>query len=213
MPEAVGKVEKPLVEKFKGRRKLYFVPLIYSGKDAPDDYREKFERYWEEAESHINNLEAKMGRIRKVYHEAIFVPGDEGMKLIEKMNSKSYQIVKSKMEKGAELQATEDKDLATESTDWERCLMIGIMNEKVAERISEFYLEASRKRYEHIAKRIDETLKEGETGLLFIKENHWVQFPSTIEVFNVYPPALDEIDRWFRDQSQKLFDQMGRTRS
>ncbi len=60
---------------------------------------------------------------------------------------------------------------------------------------SEFYVEASRKRYEHIARRIDEALKANEVGMLFIREGHRVQFPQDIEVFSVAPPALDEIRR------------------
>jgi len=30
-----------------------------------------------------------------------------------------------------------------------------------------------------------------------------VQFPSSIDVFSVFPPALDEIHRWARDQAAK----------
>ena len=57
-----------------------------------------------------------------------------------------------------------------------------------------------KKRYDFIARRITETLKEGETGVLFIHEKHMLQFPPDIEVFSVSPPALDEIRRWQRDR-------------
>ena len=70
----------------------------------------------------------------------------------------------------------------------------------MAKIVSEFYVEASRKRYEDIARRIAETLKPDEAGILFIRENHMVQFPKDIEVFSVAPPALDEIHRWQRDR-------------
>jgi len=66
---------------------------------------------------------------------------------------------------------------------------------------SENYREASKKRYEHIASRIDETLKTNEVAILFIREGHLVQFPQDIEVFSVAPPVLDEIHRWLRDRS------------
>jgi len=71
----------------------------------------------------------------------------------------------------------------------------------VAQVISDFFTESMKKRYEHIAKIIDETLKEDEAALLFIREGHRVQFPSDIEVFSVAPPALDDIHRWLRDRS------------
>jgi hypothetical protein len=67
--------------------------------------------------------------------------------------------------------------------------------------VSEFYIEASRKRYEHISKSIDETLKADEIAILFIREGHLVQLPQDVEVFSVTPPALDEIHRWLRDRS------------
>jgi len=74
--------------------------------------------------------------------------------------------------------------------------------------VSEFYVAASRNRYEHIARRIDETLKANEAGMLFIREGHMVQFPQDIEVFSVSPPALDEIHRWQRErQSQQPLGQ------
>jgi hypothetical protein len=28
-----------------------------------------------------------------------------------------------------------------------------------------------------------------------------VQFPGDVEVFSIFPPALDEIHRWYRDQA------------
>jgi len=198
MAEEIGKIEKPPAENFAGRRKLFLVPLLFSGKEAPQDFVGKFERYWDEVREQIEKLEEKLGKVSRTYHETIFIGGKEGMKILEKLNPKSYEITKSKSEGGKCLQATENSDLAQESTDWERCLMVAF-SEKVRGKVSEFYLESSRKRYEHIARTIDETLKEGEIGVLFIREGHRVQFPSDLEIFNIYPPALDEINRWLRD--------------
>ena len=116
------------------------------------------------------------------------------------MNSPSCQIAKDKCQGGGMLEATEDEELAEECIDWERFLLMGFISQKVAKAVSEFYIEASRKRYGHIAQRIDETLKDNEVGMLFIQEGHMVQFPQDIEVFSVAPPALDEIHRWQRER-------------
>jgi len=75
------------------------------------------------------------------------------------------------------------------------------MSDKVAMKVSESYIEASRKRYEHISKRIDETLEGDEVAILFIREGHMVQFSKDVEVFSVAPPALNEIHRWLRDRA------------
>lgn len=79
---------------------------------------------------------------------------------------------------------------------------MGFISQKVAKMVSDFFMEASKKRYEHIAKRIDETLQDDEVAVLFIREGHRVQFPPDIEVFSVAPPALDDIHRWLRDSSR-----------
>jgi hypothetical protein len=106
------------------------------------------------------------------------------------------------------LEAVEERELLEQVTDWQRCLMLGFMSDKVASRVSELYVEAARKRNESIAKKISETLKNDEAGLLFIREEHSVQFPSDVEVFSIFPPALDEIHRWLRDQTGMGADKM-----
>ena len=73
----------------------------------------------------------------------------------------------------------EDKELLEETIDWQRCIMIGLMSEKAARVVTDNYLEASKKRYEFIGKKIDETLKEDEAAILIINERHQVQFSPT----------------------------------
>ena len=201
MAERLGKFEKPEAKHFTSKRKLYLVPLLFSGEEAPAEYVEKFNLYWEQVSEHLANLESKIGKVSHVYHESIALAGENGLKVVEKLNPSCYQIAKDKCQSGAVLEATEDGELANESMDWERCLLMGFMSQKVAKMVSEFYVEASRKRYEHIAQRIDETLKANEVGIIFVREGHMVQFPQDIEVFSVAPPALDEIHRWQRDRS------------
>ena len=89
-----------------------------------------------------------------------------------------------------------------ETMDWGRCLMLGFMSEKVAEKIYQFYSEAENKRNASIANKLSQTLEDSEAGLLFIREGHMVQFPSNIEVFSIFPPSLDEIHRWLRDRTR-----------
>jgi len=201
MTQELGKIEKPEAAGFEKGRKLLLVPLIYSHKDAPSEYTERYELYWKQVAEHVVSLEAKIGTANRVYHESISLGGDDGLKIMEGLNPKSYQIAKQKCQDGAKLEVIENKELAEEAIDWERCLFIGFLSDKVAKKVSEFYIEASRKRYEHISKSIDETLKADETAILFIREGHILQFPEDIEVFSVSPPALDEIHRWLRDRT------------
>ena len=200
MAEELGKITKPEASQFREKKKLYLVPLLFSWQDAPPEYVEKLNLYWQQVKEHVANLEAKVGAVKHVYHETISVGGEEGLRALEKLNPHSYQITKDECQKGAQFEAVEDAVLFDESMDWERHLFIGFVSQKVATMVSTFFAEASRKRYEFITARINETLKENEAALLFIREGHMVQFPPDIEVFSVAPPLLDEIHRWLRDR-------------
>ena len=200
MAEQLGKIEKPEAKEFASKRKLYLVSLVFSGKDAPEDYRAKYERYWQQVSEHVANLEAKLGKVGRIYHEAVYQAGKEGLEAIEKFNTDSSRVVKEKSEGGALIEAVEDRALAEENMDWERFILMGFVSQKVAQQVSELYVEALRKRYEHIVRQINETLEADQAGLLFIREGHLAQFPEDIEVFSVAPPALDEIHRWQREQ-------------
>jgi hypothetical protein len=203
MAEELGKIEKPEAEQFKEKRKLCLVPLIYWWQGAPEEYNEKLKQYWQQVTEYLNNLESKIGNVCIVYHETITLPGEEGLNLLEKLNPSVYQIAIDKCKSGAEFKVVEDKELVEESMDWERHLMMGFISRKVANMVSGFFTEASKKRFEYIGSRIDETLKENEAAILFIREGHMIQFPPDLEVFIVAPPILDEIRRWLRDYSEK----------
>lgn len=195
------KIEKPSAELYKGKRKLYCIPLLYSEKEAQSDYLEMINLYWNQVEEQVKKME-KAGKVIKIYHEAIYSAGEDGMSELEKLNEESYKLVKSKCEEGAELQALEDKELFYEFMDWRRCMIVPFNSEKVFTNVLEFYRDASKRRYEHIAKRIDETLEEGETGMLIMNEEDRsnIQFPTDIEIFIVHPPALADIQHWIREQ-------------
>jgi hypothetical protein len=203
MPEGLGKIEKPILDDFKSGRKLFFVPLIFSSRDSPADFLEIFNKYWTQVDSQLGNLEAKLGQVKKIYHEMIPKRGPEGLNLLKELNSSSYNIVQTRVEKGCQLEAVEDDDIMTELMDWSRCLSLGLQSQKVVSKIYEFYNESNKKRNEFIARRLDETLKADETGILFLGEGHRVQFPSSIRIIYVSPPALDEVQRWIRNYQAK----------
>lgn len=199
-PQELGRIEKPPAERFAGKRKLYLVPLLFTRPNAPKGYAEKFARYWAQVREQLRNLEAGTGNVKRVYHESVTGGGEEDLKMLAKLSPSSHRVVEDKRRRGAELEIVEDRELLEETLDWEKCLLLGLVSEKAAKTVSELYVESSGKRYEHIGKRIDETLQTGEASLLFIGEGHRVQFPQDIEVFYISPPALNEIHRWLRGQ-------------
>src|SRR4030042_3757403 len=159
MTPELGKINKPEAHNFKHTRKLFLIPLIYSAKDAPTEYIAKFNLYWQQVNEHVENLETKLGKINRVYHESITVGDENSLKIMERLNPKSCQIVKQKLQSGAKMEVIEDRQLAEECMDWERCLLVGLLSDAVVRKVSEFYVDTARKRYEYISKKVDEKLK------------------------------------------------------
>jgi hypothetical protein len=201
MAKKLGKIDKPEAFKFKGKKKLYLVPLIFTWEDAPEEYKDKFNLCWQQIEEQLTNLEHKIGKIKRIYHESVAVEGDGGLKIVEKLNPAGFKIASKKHQKGATFESLEDEESVSESLDWQRMLLLGFASAKVAKMVSDYYAEATRRRYEHISSRLNETIKDGEASLLFIREGHMVQFPKDLEVFSISPPALDEIHRWLKEQT------------
>lgn len=196
----ITQMPKPEAEKFRGDRKLLLVPLIIAMPGMPDEGQEILDRYWSQVRDQIENMERRLGTIKHIYHEAIYSSDDGGLKMLDDMNSAISAFVRTLCRSGASMEATDHRALLEESTDWQRCLTIGLMSEKVYKLASEGYQEATKLRYEHIGNRIDTTLGENEIGVLFIGQDHRVQFPSDIQVFYVSPPSLDEYRRWAEKQ-------------
>jgi hypothetical protein len=201
--EELGKIEKPTVESYKQGRKLFFVPLIYLSEDLPLEYLEIFHRYWDQVKKQLDELTSKLGDVHRVYHELVAVPGEEGSKTVKDLNESTYNITLACLEKKAQFEGVEDYDTLTEFMDWNRCLLLGLQNPGVVAKVYESYLEAAKKRNKCIARKIDESLKSDEIGIIFMREGHQVQFPANIQVFYVAPPALDEIKRWLREHQKE----------
>ncbi len=203
MAEELGRIERPSASRYQLGRRLYMVPLIYALRDAPADFLERFERYWQEVQEYLWNLESKIGVVRRVYHESVARGGEEGLKLLERLNAASHAIARRMCEAGAVFEPVEDAELENECLDWERCLMLGFLSRTAADHINQLYRDSSRRRWEHIARRIDESLGSDEVAVLFMRQGHQLQFPPDIEVFLVAPPSLDALQRWLRDQSHE----------
>ena len=197
--QELGKIEKPEAEKFQKGRKLIFVPLLFTPYDKESELQDLHNKYWQQVKEQITNLESKLLNVTRIYHEFIAIEGDEGVKEVERMDAGSREIVKSLVKKGSKLMTAESVELLSEYMDWNKCLSARLSNQKVLQKIYEFYEASLKSREEWIGKSIDFTLKENEFGLLFMRENNKLQFPPDIEVFYVAPPSLDEIKRWVRD--------------
>ena len=208
MTTPLSQMPKPESGQYKDRRKLFLVPTFPMGDNVPEDGKNVLERYWSEVRDHIHNLERSLGSVAHVYHEAVYEEGEEGLKMVEVMNPQGYSFVQALCQSTGRLEATDDVELLQEATDWQRCISIGLSSVKVMTTALESFRKATDGRFEHIASRIDETMQEREAGVLFIREDHKVQFRSDIQVFYVAPPALDALKRWISDQARAFTQRM-----
>lgn len=198
MQGRLGKIERPAVYEFALGRKLYFIPLIFNTLKPEEEFSKMVNRYWEEVDTQLADLETKLGLSNKIYHELVTIGGEDGVKAIEKLSRGSLEIIKSRLDKGAILEIIEDKELLGEFMDWSKCLMLDLETQDVIDKIYGFYKDAFRKRNKYIEERIDKTLKEDERGILLMQEGHEIEFPHGLQVFYIAPPSLDEIRRWIR---------------
>ena len=175
------------------------VPLVYGPPSDDQEAAAVLQNYWEQVQTQVAALETALGSLQHIYHESLTVGGDEGLEQLGATDQRSHRFIRDKCEAGAALEATEDLDALLETLDLQRCMMIPLASPAVAARLQEWYAESNRRRYEHIAGRIDGTLEEDAVGLLMISDRHQVQFPGDIEVFYVAPPALDDFRRWMQN--------------
>src|SRR4030042_2361915 len=203
----LGQIEKPRTESFTGKRKLYCVSNIYPVYDPPDDFKELFDRYWNEVDQQVEKLEAA-GKVKKIFCEMVYTQKEEIMEILGRFNERVRQIVKKKVEEGGTLLPLEDKEIFGPYIDWGNCLRV-VSTQEVFTKILDYYTELATKRLQHILSTIDKNLGQEEAGLLILKDEDraHLQFPGDIEVFLVTPPSYDDLTRWFREKWKEMSEQ------
>jgi len=175
-------------------RKLIYVPIIHMGADLGSianyvdkrgiagfgeefwtRHRETISGFWDSINNYFANLEVKDF---KIYQDGLVADGEIGQKIVEegiKAGSKNYEIIDDLIKRGAILVQTEDFPLVKEERD--RIVKITQAKTTTGKLIAylKYRLAKNRllkKRDNYIAKRIDETLTQGEVGILFLGAYH-----------------------------------------
>lgn len=175
-------------------RTLLYVPIIHMDVDLgslSDDlskiksralgeellalHRETVSGFWDSITKYFEGTEVKGLRI---YQDGMVANGEMGQKIIEealKVGSKNHELLSKLISRGAILERTEDINLVREERDWLiRLTRAGTAREKLTAylkyRFSRGQLLMRRDRF--IADTINRTLRQGETGVLFIGAHH-----------------------------------------
>ena len=209
MTQPIAEIPRPRAEGYRAGRKIYLVPALLVRPGAPEELGDLLVSYWGDVRDQVGRLESSLTRVTHVYHESVFASGNEGLTEIEGLNVHGCGFIRALSGSGAAVEATEDREAASESSDWSMCLSMGLSSEKVTRVARESLAEAVQRRYEHIAEVIDRTLGEQEAGLCVLSEDHRVQFPSDVQVFYVSPPSLNDVKRWMDDWVRRAMEQAG----
>lgn len=159
------------------------------GRERWLENEKRIERFWDETEKEIGGLGLDYARL-KVYQDGLPAGGDLGKKIVDETaakGSKNYMIVQKLVAKGATIEATESPQLLTKEYGYIKAIVSADTPEKQMSAAAEYDREKDaliKARDDHIAAAIDRTLKDGETGILFIGAAHDIlpRLPTDIEV-------------------------------
>jgi len=175
-------------------KKLIYVPIIHTsadfgslakdvsnkgilvlGEELWEKHLKTVDNFWDVISDYFDLLDVSGF---KIYQDGMMAEGEIALKMVEdgiKCGSKNFEVILKLIKKGAVLIKTEDINLVKE----ERDMLLKLTKAKTRREkliVSMKYKinknELLKKRDEFIAKRIDMTLKQGETGIIFIGAYH-----------------------------------------
>ncbi len=214
----LGKIEKQEAKNFTAKRKLYVVPTLPFEELALEFKLDtaKIERFWGEVREKIGYFQSTYGNISVLYLEGINEDEKIGMEFFEKFGKESnhYKLVKSLVDTGAAIRGIEKSGHIKRSK-----LLFEEYSKSFLPEIKEFHEGFYGKNIDfegwrnYLIKRIQETqeemgkiasrlvgeLPENANGVLIITDGRPIEFPQGIDVFQIRPPAFDEIARTIRE--------------
>ena len=206
MPK-LGKISKPSVERFNNKKRLIYVPIFFIPPQLTEiKINNPFNEYWKEIADNINKLELSLGKIDIIFHEMNTKPAKEGLDIIENLNPNGIDFVKILYNSGSKISDFENEELVTELMDWQRALSSGIMSTKARELISREYTETNSERNKNLLKKISKELNIGSNGILFMREDHGLQFDSDTEIFYVSSNTISKVHDWLKIEIDKLMN-------
>ena len=176
-------------------RRLLYIPILHAeadlgslapalrrqtialvGEERWAKHKEVVAQFWQEVEDYLLSLEPTALRL---YQDGLAAEGEAGLRVVEeaaKRGSPNFQLLLGLVRRGAALRKTEDPALLLQER---QNLLRALQEGKEEAGIRDLYrrqrdrLMEERDRF--IAKTINETLREGEIGVLFLGAQHDVR--------------------------------------
>jgi len=201
-------------------RRLIWIPIVHTqadlgslGESIRDLYARRYgtarweerlrsvEELWERIRDEIARLDLDYGRVR-LYQDGLPNCGHEAaiVRDLAQAGSQNHQLLAALMARGARIMGTESPELLIGEYELMRGIL-GAMKCGKAHGLTPQEKELStsilQRRDRHIAERINATLCEGETGLLFLGMLHSVEglLPATVQVVRLFSPSLPGLPR------------------
>lgn len=217
----LGKIEKPIASNFTAKRKLYVVPTLPFEELALQFNLEtaKVERFWGEVREKIEYFITTYGNISTLYLEGVNEDEKIGIEFFEKFGKESnhYRLIKSLADSGAIIRGIEKGEHLRLSR-----LLFEEYSKSFLPEIKEFHegfygkdidfegwrnylvkrMQETQDEMSKLASRLIGELTENANGVLIITDGRPVEFPEGVDVFQIRPPAFDEIARYAREKAK-----------
>ncbi|MCE8426222.1 MAG: hypothetical protein J5U17_10650 [Candidatus Methanoperedens sp.] len=214
----LGNIEKPEASGFVAKRKLYVVPTLpFEGLSSQFNVdKAKLERYWGEVKEKIDYFVSTYGKIGFVYLEGIDADRDIKLEFFEKSGKESnhYKLMKSLVDANAKLKGIDKDDVNRRSEllfeEYSKSMLPEIMdihkgfygNDIDFNKWREYLINKVQEMQDDLTRtssKILEEMPDDTNGVLFIIEGRPIEFPKDTDVFQIRPPAFDEIIRKIRN--------------
>ncbi|MBI5025128.1 MAG: hypothetical protein HZC12_00045 [Nitrospirae bacterium] len=218
-------------------RTLLYVPVIHTsadlgsiakeitkrgiadlGEEVWEEHKSTVEGFWDAISHYFESVDVSG---MKIYQDGMVVGGEMGRKIVEEIattGSRNHELVLSLLKRGAVLVKTEVFKLVKK----ERDRLLAITQAKSITRKIIAFIRYKvvksmllNKRDNYIAKRIDETLNHGETGIIFIGAYHNIKkrLPKDIQITEIKDAAkVREYQSLlpFYKKNKERFEELGR---
>lgn len=180
-------------------RKLVLIPIIHTSVNlgsmsesikahylkqfGPSVWNQREEivaKLWKDIQEKINVLDIDYKKVR-IYQDGLPECGfeQEIVRELAKAGSSNHQLVLSLIDKGAALMGTEDPQLLIQEYQLQQHVKDEFYSHQSQVEETARLLEA---RDRFIVNKIDQTLRPGETGLLFLGASHRLEMPDTTDI-------------------------------
>ncbi len=172
---------------------LFIIPKMFTpeelnriGSTLPEDYPEKSKEFWGYIDEKLRTQRA----VQKLYYDSLtkFESVEKALEFIKRNNEHCYDIVERLIGLGAKLETTEDPLLVEETASWISMLKDNDGETDLA--TEEMLAKNMMDRDKYIAKKIYESLGDGETGILFLAPGRQISndiIPPDVRVIKIQP--------------------------